>query len=96
MKAYSFTSSDGYNTQVKLGKIYIFSKACLASKPVATNKTLKYLLEVNKDLIVNSAIIKYKFMNHVYKYPTKQKFFEKYKLPQDLFLRELGLINFNI
>ena len=45
---------------------------------------------------VNSAIIKYKFMNHVYKYPTKQKFFEKYKLPQDLFLRELGLINFNI
>jgi len=86
MKAYSFTSSDGYNTQVELGRIYIFS----------TNKTLKYLLEVNKDLIVNSAIIKYQFMNHVYKYPTKQKFLEKYKLPQDLLLREVGLIKFYI
>ena len=86
MKAYSFRSSDGYNTQVELGRIYIFS----------TNKTLKYLLEVNKDLIVNSFIIKKFFINHVYKYPTRYKFLKKYKLPKDLKLRELGLINFKI
>jgi len=86
MKAYSFRSLDGYNTQVELGRIYIFS----------TNKTLKYLLEVNKDLIVNSSIIKNFFINHVYKYPTRYKFFKKYKLPKHLKLRELGLLKFII
>ena len=86
MKVYSFTSSNGHNSQVDLGKIYIFS----------TNKTLKYLLEVNKDLIVNSFVLKFIFMKYVYRYPTKYKFFKKYTLPKDLYLRELGLLKFKI
>lgn len=86
MKKYSFRSSNGFNSQLELGRIYIFS----------TNQTLKYLLEVNKDLIVNSFIIKNFFINHVYKYPTRYKFFKKYKLPQDLYFREVGLLKFII
>ena len=86
MKIYSFRSSNGFNSQVELGKFYMFS----------TNQTLKYLLEVNNDLIVNSFILKYIFMKYVYKYPTKYKFFKKYKLPQDLYFREIGLLKFII
>ena len=42
-----FYSTYGYNTSIRDGKIYDFNK-----------NTIKYLLEVNKDLILLSTIFK--------------------------------------
>ena len=41
-----FYSTYGYNTSIRDGKIYDFNK-----------NTIKYLLEVNKDLILHSTIL---------------------------------------
>jgi len=75
-----FYSTYGYNTSIRDGKIYDFNK-----------NTIKYLLEVNKDLILLSTIFK-KFFVRIINNRRLIKFICKnYKnFINFLFLREIG------
>ena len=80
-----FKSLYGYNGQVREGKIYTFPKECL-----------KYLLEVNLDLVNLTfwfKLFSWKISNYLFlKYLSK-----KYKgIHNFIYKRELGLTNINI
>ena len=86
MKSYAFKSLYGYNPIIREGKIMKFNN----------NETLKYLLEVNLDLIEIMSIFRLYLTSKAIMMNKIIKFKKKYKLPQDLFKRELGLITFRI
>ena len=82
---YAFKSSFGYNSTVREGKIYNFT----------SKESLKYLLEVNIDLIEILTPIKLLLRNHLRRYIIEKRFMKIIKLPSDLLKREIGLINFS-
>ena len=82
---YAFKSSFGYNSTVREGKIYNFS----------SKESLKYLLEVNIDLIEIMKPIKLRLRKYLRKYIVQKRFLKKINLPSDLFKRELGILNFS-
>ena len=82
---YAFKSSFGYNSTVREGRIYNFS----------SKESLKYLLEVNIDLIEIIKPIKLRLRNYLRKYIVKKRFLKNINLPSDLFKRQLGIINFS-
>lgn len=82
---YAFKSSFGYNSTIREGRIYHFS----------SKDSLKYLLEVNIDLIEILISIKLRLRKYLRNYIIKKRFLKKIKLPSDLIKRELGIINFS-
>lgn len=86
MKYYAFKSLYGYNPSIREGKILAFS----------SKETLKYLLEINLDLVEIVSIFRIHFREKVIMMNRYLKFKKKYKIPNDLFKRELGLITFRL
>ena len=86
MKYYAFKSLYGYNPSIREGKILAFS----------SKETLKYLLEINSDLVEIMSIFRIHFREKVIMMNRYLKFKKKYKIPNDLFKRELGLITFRL
>ena len=86
MKYYAFTSLYGYNPSIREGKILAFS----------SKETLKYILEINVDLVEIMSVFRIHFREKAIMMNRYLKFRKKYKLPNDLFNRELGLITFRI
>ena len=86
MKYYAFKSLYGYNPSIREGKILAFS----------SKETLKYLLEINLDLVEIMSIFRIHFREKVIMMNRYLKFKKKYKIPNDLFRRELGLIIFRL
>ena len=86
MKYYAFKSLYGYNPSIREGKILAFS----------SKETLKYLLEINLDLVEIMSIFRIYFREKVIMMNRYIKFRKKYKIPNDLFKRELGLIIFRL
>ena len=86
MKYYAFKSLYGYNPSIREGKILAFS----------SKETLKYLLEINLDLVEIVSIFRIHFREKVIMMNRYLKFKKKYKIPNDLFRRELGLIIFRL
>tara|TARA_B100001175_G_C19069002_1_gene430390 strand:- start:235 stop:495 length:261 start_codon:yes stop_codon:yes gene_type:complete len=86
MKYYAFKSLYGYNPSIREGKILAFS----------SKETLKYLLEINLDLVEIMSVFRIHFREKAIMMNRYLKFRKKYKLPRDLFNRELGLITFRI
>lgn len=86
MKYYAFKSLYGYNPSIREGKILAFS----------SKETLKYLLEINLDLVEIMSVFRIHFREKAIMMNRYLKFRKKYKLPNDLFNRELGLITFRI
>ena len=84
MKYYAFKSLYGYNPSIREGKILAFS----------SKETLKYLLEINLDLVEIMSVFRIHFREKAMIMNRYIKFKKKYKLPEDLFRRELGLITF--
>ena len=82
---YAFKSSFGYNSTVREGKIYNFS----------CKESLKYLLEVNIDLVEIIKPIKLRLRKYLRKYIIEKKFLKIINLPRDLFRRQLGILNFS-
>jgi hypothetical protein len=70
---YAFESSFGYNTMVRLGRIYEFSP-----------ETMKYALEVNRDLkvlnhnfrVLSRCVKQYLFIKRIRRYFTPHYLFE--------------------
>lgn len=81
---YAFKSSFGYNCSVREGKIYNFS----------SRESLKYLLEVNIDLIEIIRPIKLRLRKYLRRYIVEKRFLKRINLPSDLFKRQLGKLNF--
>lgn len=77
MNVYAFNSLYGYNTSVRLGKIYEIS-----------NLTKKYLMETNLDLVELSFIFK-KFSLHVKRFLLVKKILSRFRI-EHLFLVETG------
>ena len=86
MKLYAFKSLYGYNSSLREGKIMEFT----------SKETLKYVLEVNLDLVEIMSVFRLHLTKKAIEYNRIKKFFKKYKFPEDLFKRELGLIRFTI
>lgn len=86
MKYYAFKSLYGYNNTIREGKILAFN----------SNESLKYILEVNLDLIELMSVFRLHLRRSTYAYSRIIRFKKKYKIPKDLFKRELGLIKFII
>jgi|TARA_B110000483_G_scaffold189039_1_gene224185 hypothetical protein len=86
MKYYAFKSLYGYNPSIREGKILAFS----------SKETLKYILEINVDLVEIMSVFRIHFREKAIMMNRYLKFRKKYKLPNDLFNRELGLITFRI
>ena len=86
MKYYAFKSLYGYNNTIREGKIFAFN----------SNESLRYILEVNLDLIELMSIFRLHLRRSIYSYARIIRFKKKYKIPEDLFKRELGLIKFII
>ena len=82
---YAFKSSFGYNCSVREGKIYNFS----------SRESLKYLLEVNIDLIEIIRPIKLRLRKYLRRYIVEKRFLKRINLPSDLFKRQLGILNFS-
>tara|TARA_B100000035_G_scaffold61816_3_gene49975 strand:+ start:10482 stop:10760 length:279 start_codon:yes stop_codon:yes gene_type:complete len=81
-----FYSTYGYNTSIRNGKIYDFNK-----------NTIKYLLEVNKDLILLSNIFKKFFLRIINNRRLIKYICKNYKnFINFLFLREIGKTNITI
>lgn len=78
MKYYAFESKYGYNSSVRLGKIYKFT----------SNETLKYILETNPDLIEISFIFK-KFSQNVKYFLLIKKIRKRFRI-EYIFLVETG------
>ena len=82
-----FKSSNGYNSTIREGKIYIFT----------SNETLRYLLQVNPDLIQLNSPIK-RLINYYkksYRPYIRFKMFlrrKKISMIKFIFLREYDLI----
>lgn len=75
---YVFNSLYGYNSLIRIGRIYYFSPT----------ESLVYLLQVNRDLILLNNTF-YKFFRHC-KYYIKLKRLTKYFTPNHLRSIELG------
>lgn len=86
MKYYAFKSLYGYNNTIREGKILAFT----------SEESLRYLLQVNLDLIEIMSTLRLHLRKKVYIYAKIIRFKKKYKIPEDLFKRELGLIKFII
>ena len=86
MKYYAFKSLYGYNNTIREGKILAFNNA----------ESLRYLLQVNLDLIEIMSIFRLYLRRSTNAYARIIRFKKKYKIPEDLFKRELGLIKFII
>tara|TARA_E500000178_G_C16525429_1_gene531975 strand:+ start:321 stop:581 length:261 start_codon:yes stop_codon:yes gene_type:complete len=86
MKYYAFKSLYGYNCTIREGKILAFT----------SNETLKYILEINKDLIEIMSVFRLHLRRSVIAMHRIIKFKKKYKIPEDLIKRELGLLTFRI
>ena len=86
MKYYAFKSLYGYNPSIREGKILAFS----------SKETLKYILEINLDLVEIMSVFRIHFREKAIMMNRYLKFRKKYKLPNDLCNRELGLITFRI
>lgn len=86
MKCYAFKSLYGYNSTIREGRIMKFNN----------KETLRYLLEVNLDLVEIMSIFRLHLTSKAIMMSKIIKFKKKYKLPEDLFKRELGLITFRI
>lgn len=86
MKCYAFKSLYGYNPTIREGRIMKFNN----------NETLRYLLEVNLDLVEIMSIFRLHLTSKAIMMSKIIKFKKKYKLPEDLLKRELGLIKFRI
>ena len=86
MKYYAFKSLYGYNCTIREGKILAFNNA----------ESLRYLLQVNLDLIEIMSIFRLYLRRRTNAYARIIRFKKKYKIPEDLFKRELGLIKFII
>lgn len=82
---YVFKSSFGYNCTIRQGIIYNFT----------SKEVLKYLLEVNIDLIEILTYIKLRLRKYLIKYIILKRLLKIIHLPSDLFKRQLGLINFS-
>ncbi len=83
---YAFKSSYGYNSSVREGKIMKFT----------CKETLKYLLETNLDLIEIMSVFRIHLRRSTIMMKRIIRFKKKYKIPEDLIKRELGLIRFII
>jgi len=86
MKYYAFKSLYGYNPTIREGKIMKFTN----------NETLKYILQTNLDIVEIMSIFRLHLTSRALLINKIIKFKKKYKLPQDLLKRELGLITFRI
>ena len=86
MKYYAFKSAYGYNPTIREGKIIAFT----------SNLSLKYILEINLDLVEIMSIFRLHLRRSVIFMKRIIKFKKKYKIPEDLIKRELGLITFRI
>lgn len=86
MKQYAFKSLYGYNPTIREGKIMSFNN----------KETLRYLLQVNLDLVEIMSLFRIHLTSKAIMMSKIIKFKKKYKLPEDLFRRELGLITFRI
>ena len=86
MKLYAFKSLYGYNSSLREGQVMKFT----------SRETLKYVLEVNLDLVEIMSVFRLHLTKKAIEYNRIKKFLKKYKIPQDLFKRELGLIRFTI
>ena len=82
----AFRSIYGYNPSIREGKYYFFENI----------NSFKELICINKDLICISSAFKVFFLKHTQNYIRIKRFRKKYKLPQDLFKRELGMLTFHI
>ena len=78
-----FKSNYGYNNYIREGKIYNFT----------SYQSIKYLLEVNRDLVDLTFVMK-NFLNNYVKYYLIKKIISK-EIIFYLNKRELGLLNFN-
>ncbi len=74
-----FESTYGYNSSIRLGKIYYFP----------SKETIVYLLEVNKDLVLLNS--KFRYFSLFIKRFLFYKNIRKYITIDDLKKRELGL-----
>lgn len=86
MKLYAFKSLYGYNPSLREGQVMKFT----------SRETLKYVLEVNLDLVEIMSVFRLHLTKKAIEYNRIKKFLKKYKIPEDLFKRELGLIRFII
>ena len=86
MKYYAFKSLYGYNNTIREGKILAFY----------SNESIRYILQVNLDLIEIMSVFRLHLRRSAYAYAKIIRFKKKYKIPEDLFKRELGLIKFII
>lgn len=86
MKYYAFKSSFGYNSMVREGKIMKFT----------SNDTLKYVLETNIDLVEIMSIFRIHLVSRMYWQSKYKKLKKKYKIPTDLYKRELGMLQFDL
>ena len=82
---FAFKSSFGYNSTIREGKIYNFS----------SRESLKYLLEVNVDLIEIIKPIKLRLRKYLRRYIIEKRFIKRINLPSDILKRELGILNFS-
>lgn len=76
-----FESTYGYNSSIRLGKVYYFP----------SKETIVYLLEVNKDLILLNS--KFRYFSLFIKRFLFYKNIKKYITIQDILDRELGITN---
>ena len=86
MKTYAFKSLYGYNPTIREGKIIQFT----------SNESLRYILQINLDLVEIMSVFRLHLRRSIYVYSRIIRFKKKYKIPEDLFKRELGLIKFII
>ena len=82
MKAFVFESTYGYNTSIRPGKIYFFQ----------SNETVRYLLQVNPDLILLNRVFNIFIMNIKKKLKMNRdiKLIQKKFKPEHLFRIQLG------
>lgn len=83
---YAFYSIYGYNPIIREGRYY----------NLISKNDFKQVIVTYCDLITVSSTFKIFFLKHVQNYIRIKRFKKKYKLPQDLFKRELGILTFRI
>lgn len=86
MKTYAFKSLYGYNPTIREGKIIQFT----------SSESLRYILQTNLDLVEIMSVFRLHLRSKVIMMNRIIKFKKKYRIPEDLFLRQLGLIHFRI
>ena len=86
MKTYAFKSLYGYNPTIREGKIIQFT----------SNESLRYILQTNLDLVEIMSVFRIHLRRSTIMMKRIIRFKKKYKIPEDLIKRELGLIRFII